>query len=116
MRVGRDGALTDVDYDEEEEIPSYFQPKTPAHSLSGVPECLDCRQWAVIAHAYGSSVQMFCVPLGYNDPASNVSKESLNDDVPFYLTAKIVLHDVIFIHDGEHSALLMLRVTLSSAE
>ncbi len=106
-RVGRDlksNFFWDDEEDEVEEDRTYFLPKIDEKSihyanLSDVSGLENCRQWFVIAQAHKNTIQLFCLPLGWKE-----SKEGLGcgeydaeddfsdiDDIPFYLTAKLIL-------------------------
>jgi hypothetical protein len=99
-RVGRDAVLDDPDEDDEEEEPTYFLPRVAKHSYATLPECLDCRQWSIIAQAHENTVQLYCLPLGWNESAEDGDlEEEVTDDLPFYLTAKLVLPSSGFVRE-----------------
>ena len=106
-RVGRDMKssifLDDDDEEEEEEARTYFLPKIDDESnhyanLSSKSGLENCRQWFVIAQAHGTTIQLFCLPLGWkqnNDEGDyDIEDENSNkNDIPFYLTSKLILPD-----------------------
>lgn len=90
-RIGRDAMLDEPDEDEREEEPTYFLPRIAKHPYDNLPDCLDCRQWSIIAQAQKSIVQLFCLPLGWKESSEEgYLEEGEVEDIPFYLTAKLV--------------------------
>ena len=104
-RVGRDGACCSVlleDEDEREEI-TYFLPKISREcncyaNLSPTSGLENCRQWFLIAQAHGATIQLFCLPLGWKQNEDIYEKDhvieedsSNENDIPFYLTSKLML-------------------------
>jgi hypothetical protein len=107
-RVGREVALKEPWLDEEEEGEeeegqTYFSPRVAEHTYTILPECLDSRQWSIVAQAHGNIVQLFCLPLGWRDPMEedddDVEDEFATDDLPFYLTTKLVLPQTGFVRE-----------------
>jgi hypothetical protein len=105
-RVGRDfesNVFWDDD-EEEEESRTYFLPKIDNESnhyanLSPISGLENCRQWFLIAQAHGTTIQLFCIPLGWkqNDNDTDRGEYDIEDensdinDIPFYLTSKLIL-------------------------
>ena len=98
-RVGREPVTDDIweQEDNEEETRTYFLPRVAKHSYTYLPDCLDCRQWSVIAQAHGNIIQLYCIPLGWKDPktfhneVNEMVEEVSQSYLPFYLTTKLVL-------------------------
>lgn len=101
-RIGRDfndeSSIWDGD-DEDDEI-TCFVPKISQeinHANLPIYGLDKCRQWFLIAHAFGNVVQLFCLPLGDKQTVDDCDEEDddQNVDIKFYLTSKLV-----FPHEG----------------
>ena len=103
-RIGRDVFIDASEEDLEEEEPSFFSPRIAEHSLVNLPQSLNCRQWSIIAQSHGNTIQLFCLPLGWNDAGEddNLGEESMST-VPYYLTAKLLLPDGLVRDVGFYS-------------
>ena len=106
-RVGRDSdsCVFWDDEDEDEGERTYFLPKIGninthySSSLSPTSGLENCRQWFLIAQAHGTTIQLFCLPMGWKDSNKGIRFEDsgLGDescepgDIPYYLTSKLLL-------------------------
>jgi hypothetical protein len=87
----------------EEKEPTYFLPRVAKHSHTTLPACLDCRQWwSIIAQAHDNIVQLYCLPLGWKEPAEDGDfEEEVMDELPFYGFVR----EVVFYGDDGKSSL-----------
>lgn len=107
-RVGRDPESIefwdDDDEEEEEEDHNYFLPNIDNNSnhyanLSPISELQNCRQWFLIAQAHGTTIQLFCLPVGWRQKNEYIDYDEYDiedesreiNDIPFYLTSKLAL-------------------------
>jgi hypothetical protein len=101
-RVGQDASVVPVLSEGEEQEQTFFQPRVAKHSYSSLPDCSDCRQWSIIVQAHDNMVQLYCLPLGWKGATEDDWEEedaASTDDVPFYLTSKLVLPASGFIRE-----------------
>lgn len=123
-RIGRDfdTRRSVWDSDEEDDQKTCFLPKiADGINPADLPiSSLDkCRQWFLIAQAYGNIVQLFCLPLGWRQNVLGEDYFDEDDDdnndrnfnFSFYLTTKLVfpqegsVRDVGFYGDDGKSSL-----------
>ena len=110
-RVGRDIESSvfwdDEEEEEEEDDRTYFLPKIDTNSnhyanLSPISGMENSRQWFLVAQAHGTTIQLFCLPLGWkqNNNEDNIDYEKYDmegennseiNTIPFYLTSKLIL-------------------------
>ena len=110
-RVGRDTESNvfwdDEEEEEEEDDRTYFLPKVDTNSnryanLSPISGLENSRQWFLVAQAHGTTIQLFCLPLGWkqNNNEDNIDYEQYDmegennsqiNTIPFYLTSKLIL-------------------------
>jgi hypothetical protein len=128
MRIGRDDFSSDIDYTDDDEVDendaqantTYFFPKACWNqNHPGDATMMYCRQWSIVATARENIVQLFAIPLGWRDSLDDDEEEDPENDnediegnnIPFYLSAKLVLpvggtiRDVGFYGDDGKSSL-----------
>jgi hypothetical protein len=113
-RIGRQPMIGEFWHDEDEsgEDRTFFLPRVAKHSLAYLPECLNCRQWSVIVQANKNIIQLYSIPLGWEEAGDKGdSFEEAKSDIPFYLTTKMnlpqgsVIRDIGFYSDDGKSSL-----------
>lgn len=108
-RIGRDPSSYSLFWDDDDDDDdgggqdrSYFLPnisKSNRYATFPPSGLENCRQWFLIAQASKNVVQMFCIPLGWKEETFTdtedleIDDDESNemDDIPFYLTTKLIL-------------------------
>jgi hypothetical protein len=125
-RIGRDydtkHSVWDSDDDDDER--TYLLPiiaDEMNHTNFPISSLDRCRQWFLIAQAYGNVVQLFCLPLGWRHTVAAGEDDAIDEDYgdnsdrnsncTFYLTTKLVfpqggsIQDLGFYGDDGKSSL-----------